>query len=239
MILVIDNYDSFTFNLVQYFQELGSEVCVRRNDSITVGEIADLRPAAVVISPGPGGPQDAGVSMEVILRLGHRIPIFGVCLGHQAIGAAFGGRVVRAERLMHGKTSRIFFDGHELFRGLQSPFEACRYHSLVVQPESVPASLEVIAATGRGEIMGICHRERPIFGVQFHPESILTRDGKPILRNFLDLAERFWRSAASMEQAESATHPQIRLSGQYQAEAHSVPQATELSNARYESKGAA
>lgn len=207
MILVIDNYDSFTFNLVQYFQELGSEVRVHRNDGITVEEIADLQPAAVVISPGPGGPQDAGVSMEAILRLGHTIPIFGVCLGHQAIGAAFGGRVVRAKRLMHGKTSRIFFNGHELFRGLENPFEACRYHSLVVEPESVPASLEVIAATERGEIMGICHRERPIFGVQFHPESILTHDGKQILRNFLDLADRFRRSEAPMGRQKERSLP--------------------------------
>ena len=191
MILVIDNYDSFTFNLVQYFQELGCEVCVHRNDSVTVNEIAQLGPDAVVISPGPGGPQEAGVSMEAILRLGHTIPILGVCLGHQAIGAAFGGKVVRADRLMHGKTSRIFINGHDLFRGLDNPFEACRYHSLILEPKSIPASLVVIATTELGEIMGICHRTRPIFGVQFHPESILTSGGKRILRNFLDLAHRF------------------------------------------------
>lgn len=197
MILMIDNYDSFTFNLVQYFQELGREVCVYRNDSVTVDEIALLDPDAVVISPGPGGPRDAGVSISAILSLGQTIPIFGVCLGHQAIGEAFGGRIVRAERLMHGKTSRIFFNGHELFRELMNPFEACRYHSLVVDPESVPPSLEVIATTEQREIMGLCHRTRPIFGVQFHPESILTGGGKQILRNFLDLADRFGEQTRS------------------------------------------
>ncbi len=191
MILVIDNYDSFTFNLVQYFQELGRTVEVRRNDCVTVNHIVELNPEALVISPGPGGPQDAGVSMDAIVSLGHTIPIMGVCLGHQAIGAAFGGRVVRAARLMHGKTSKIFTTGHVLFQGLPNPFVACRYHSLLVEPDSLPETLEVIAFTESGEIMGLCHRFFPIFGVQFHPESILTQGGKRILENFLDLADGF------------------------------------------------
>jgi anthranilate synthase/aminodeoxychorismate synthase-like glutamine amidotransferase len=191
MILVIDNYDSFTFNLVQYFQELGSDVEVRRNDCITIAEIAELDPLAVVISPGPGGPEDAGISMDVILSLGHQIPILGVCLGHQAIGAAFGGRVVRAERLMHGKTSAVFTQGTGLFRGMDVPFQACRYHSLIVERETLPSCLEITAFTDVGEIMGIRHRYLPIAGVQFHPESILTPSGKRILENFLVMANEF------------------------------------------------
>ncbi len=191
MILVIDNYDSFTFNLVQYLQELGEEVAVRRNDCITVAEIDALDPLAVVISPGPGGPEDAGVSMDIILNLGHRMPILGVCLGHQAIGAAFGGRVVRAERLMHGKTSRIFSQGTGLFSGMEIPFQACRYHSLIVDRDSLPSCLEITASTDSGEIMGIRHKVLPIAGVQFHPESILTPGGKRILENFLHMANQF------------------------------------------------
>jgi len=191
MIVVIDNYDSFTFNLVQYFQELSVDVQVYRNDTITVDEIVALNPEAVVISPGPGGPVDAGISMEVIQKLGDRLPILGVCLGHQAIGAAFGGNVVRAERLMHGKTSRIFSQGNGLFSGMEIPFEACRYHSLIVDSDTLPDCLEVTAQTDRGEIMGLRHRDKPIYGVQFHPESILTPDGKRILQNFLDIADRF------------------------------------------------
>jgi len=191
MILVIDNYDSFTFNLVQYFQELGEDVSVYRNDEIAVEEIDSLRPNAVVISPGPGGPQDAGVSMSTIIDLGDRIPILGVCLGHQAIGAAFGGRVVSAGRLMHGKTSLIFSSGQGLFSGMEIPFQACRYHSLIVERESLPECLEITALTDQQEIMGLRHKARPIEGVQFHPESILTPDGKKILKNFLNMAQDF------------------------------------------------
>lgn len=197
MIVVIDNYDSFTFNLVQYFQELDVHVLVYRNDCITVEEIEDLNPEAVVISPGPGGPVDAGISIEVIRILGDRLPILGVCLGHQAIGAAFGGHVVRADRLMHGKTSRIFSQGNGLFSGMEIPFEACRYHSLIVDPETLPECLEITAQTDRGEIMGLKHREKPIYGVQFHPESILTPEGKRILQNFLNIAGGFRRKAES------------------------------------------
>jgi len=209
MIVVIDNYDSFTFNLVQYFQELSVDVQVYRNDCITVDEIVDLNPEAVVISPGPGGPADAGISMEVIKKLGDRLPILGVCLGHQAIGAAFGGHVVRAERLMHGKTSRIFSQGNGLFSGMAIPFEACRYHSLIVDNDTLPDCLEVTAQTDRGEIMGLRHRDLPIYGVQFHPESILTPEGKRILQNFLDIAESYRRKGApSLPLVEPLPSPQ-------------------------------
>ncbi len=197
MLLVIDNYDSFTYNLVQYFQELGQRVLVRRNDQITLDEVVDLKPRAVVISPGPGGPQDAGISMRVITDLGHRVPILGVCLGHQAIGAAFGARVVSADRLMHGKTSRIFSNGSPLFSGMSNPFEACRYHSLIVDKETLPDCLQITAWTDRHEIMGIRHKYHPIEGVQFHPESILTLEGKHILQNFINLTEKFYRSKAN------------------------------------------
>jgi len=207
MILVIDNYDSFTFNLVQYFQELGCEVIVRRNDCISIPEIETLNPDAVVISPGPGGPEDAGVSMDVILTLGPRIPIFGVCLGHQAIAAAFGGRVVRAGRLMHGKTSPIFTEGHDLFSGMEIPFHACRYHSLIVERESLPDCLEVTACTDQGEIMGLRHKFFPIEGVQFHPESILTPGGKQILQNFLSFADQFRRSDQGATDERAASGP--------------------------------
>ncbi|MBI5252554.1 MAG: aminodeoxychorismate/anthranilate synthase component II [Desulfomonile tiedjei] len=191
MILVIDNYDSFTFNLVQYFQELGQQVLVIRNDRISVDEIVGLNPDAIVISPGPGGPEDAGVSMQTILSLGDRIPILGVCLGHQAIAAAFGGKVVRAGRLMHGKTSPIFTNGSGIFAGMEIPFQACRYHSLIVDLGSLPECLEVTACTDEEEIMGIRHKDLPIEGVQFHPESILTPEGKRILMNFLDMTRDF------------------------------------------------
>ena len=185
MIAVIDNYDSFTYNLVQFLGELGAEVRVWRNDQVTVEEIEALQPSHIVISPGPGTPEeDSGISNDVIRRLGPRIPILGVCLGQQCIGYVFGGRVVRAPRLMHGKTSKIYHTGKGIFEGIPSPFTATRYHSLIVA-EPVPEELEVTAFTSEGEIMGLRHRTYPIFGVQFHPESILTEYGHELLRNFL------------------------------------------------------
>lgn len=187
MLFVLDNYDSFTYNLVQYFGELGADPVVRRNDEMTVEEIAALNPSRICISPGPGTPQEAGVSSAIIRELGARIPVLGVCLGHQCIGEVFGGEVVRAGRLMHGKTSPILHDGSGVFANLPMPFEATRYHSLVVKPESVPDCLEVNARTAEGEIMGLRHREFPIHGVQFHPESVLTKEGMRLLKNFLDL----------------------------------------------------
>jgi len=187
MILVIDNYDSFTYNLVQYLGELGEELMVRRNDEITVGEIEANLPSRILISPGPGRPADAGISMELISHFAGRMPILGVCLGHQAIGEVFGGRVVRALTVVHGKASEISHDGKSIFNGLDSPFKAGRYHSLIVERESLPACLEVSAATNDGVIMGLRHREKRIEGVQFHPESILTPAGKKLLKNFLDL----------------------------------------------------
>jgi anthranilate synthase/aminodeoxychorismate synthase-like glutamine amidotransferase len=187
MILMIDNYDSFTFNLVQYLGELGAEVRVERNDAITVDDVLALRPAAIVISPGPCTPNEAGISVETIRRCAGRIPLLGVCLGHQSIGAAFGGEVVRAARIMHGKTSPIEHDGRTIFRGLGNPFDATRYHSLLVRRESLPDCLEVSAWTAEGEIMGLRHRELAVEGVQFHPESILTLEGKRLLANFLEL----------------------------------------------------
>ena len=186
MILVIDNYDSFTYNLVQYFGMLGAEVAVYRNDAISLDAIGALSPAAIVISPGPCSPEKAGISVDVIRRFHGRVPILGVCLGHQAIGHAFGARVVRAHRVMHGKTSPIRNDGRTIFRGLPSPFEAGRYLSLLVERESLPECLTVSADTEEGEIMGLRHRDYPVEGIQFHPESILTPKGKRIIRNFLD-----------------------------------------------------
>jgi anthranilate synthase component 2 len=190
MLLMIDNYDSFTFNLVQYFGELGEDVRVIRNDEMTLAALRALRPSAIVISPGPGTPDDAGVSLEVLQRLGGEVPVFGVCLGHQAIGQAFGGKVIRARQIMHGKTSPIRHTGKGVFAGLPNPFEATRYHSLVVEQASLPDCLEVTAWTERAdgaidEIMGLRHRTLPIEGVQFHPESILTEHGHAMLRNFL------------------------------------------------------
>ena len=187
MLLVIDNYDSFTYNLVQYLGELGAEVVVRRNDEVTVEEIGELGPSAIVLSPGPCAPAQAGVTVDVIRAWGERIPMLGVCLGHQAIGEAYGGRVVRAARAVHGKTSRIDHEGVGLFAGLPSPLQVGRYHSLVVERESLPASLEVIAtaADDPGEIHALRHVSHPVWGVQFHPESVLTPDGKQLLRNFL------------------------------------------------------
>lgn len=187
MILVIDNYDSFTYNLVQYLGELGSEVRVVRNDAASIESISALQPARIVISPGPGRPEHAGITMDVIRQLGSSIPILGVCLGHQAIGAVFGGAVVRASTPMHGKTSTIEHDGRGVFAGIDGPFVASRYHSLVVSDDGLPAELEVTARTREDRtIMGLRHRQRPIHGVQFHPESILTGEGMRLLRNFLE-----------------------------------------------------
>src|SRR5262245_37730378 len=189
MILMIDNYDSFTYNLVQYLAELGAEVEVHRNDAITLDEIAAKRPAAIVVSPGPCTPREAGISVPVIQRFGPTIPLLGVCLGHQSIGAALGATIRRATRIMHGKTSAIHHDGRGVFTGLPSPFEATRYHSLVIDPPTVPDCLEVTAWTrdeGDREIMGVRHKEWPLEGVQFHPESILTTEGKRLLANFLE-----------------------------------------------------
>jgi len=185
VLLMIDNYDSFTYNLVQYLGELRAEVAVRRNDAVTLDEIAAMRPAGIVISPGPKTPAEAGVSVPVIRRFGGAIPILGVCLGHQAIGAAFGAAIVRAPRIMHGKTSPIHHDARGVFRGLPDPFDATRYHSLVIDPATLPAELEVSAWTDAGEIMGVRHRQVAIEGVQFHPESILTLEGKRLLASFL------------------------------------------------------
>jgi anthranilate synthase/aminodeoxychorismate synthase-like glutamine amidotransferase len=184
--LLIDNYDSFTFNLAQYLGELGAAPVVRRNDQVTVDEIGEMRPSRIVISPGPGRPEDAGVSVEVIRRFGPNVPILGVCLGHQGIGIAFGGNVVRAGELMHGKTSTVHHDGAGVFRGLSQPFSAGRYHSLVIA-QPLPDDLELAARTDEGTVMGVRHRTFPIHGVQFHPESVLTTEGRNILRNFLEM----------------------------------------------------
>lgn len=189
MLLMIDNYDSFTYNLVQYFGELGEEVRVFRNDKIALEEIENLRPARIVISPGPCAPEEAGISVAAIRKFAGKIPILGVCLGHQAIGAAFGGKIIRSAYLMHGKTSPIHHDGKELFKWLPNPFEATRYHSLVVERGTLPACLELTAWVAEGEIMGLRHRELPVWGVQFHPESILTVGGMDLLRNFLELTK--------------------------------------------------
>ena len=188
MLLLIDNYDSFTYNLAQYLGELGAELRVVRNDAITIDEIRTLKPAGIVISPGPCTPKEAGISVNVIEELGATTPILGVCLGHQSIGQAYGGDVVRAPEIMHGKTSPVHHEGKGVFKGLDRPFEATRYHSLIVKRETLPASLEVTAwpADEHNLIMGLRHREHPVQGVQFHPESILTRSGKQLLRNFLE-----------------------------------------------------
>jgi para-aminobenzoate synthetase component II len=185
MILVIDNYDSFTYNLVQYLGELGEQVVVRRNDEIDLDGIEELKPDHILISPGPCTPNEAGISLALIERFKGEIPILGVCLGHQSIGQAFGGDVIRAEKLMHGKTSPILHDGKSIFEGLPSPFTATRYHSLIVKKETLPDCLEISAETPEGEIMGLRHKEYPIEGVQFHPESIITDHGHQMLRNFL------------------------------------------------------
>jgi anthranilate synthase/aminodeoxychorismate synthase-like glutamine amidotransferase len=187
MVLVIDNYDSFTYNLVQYLGELGAEIRVRRNNEVTVSEVAAMQPAQILISPGPGRPDDAGVSMEIIRRFGPTTPLLGVCLGHQAIGQVYGGTVCRASVPMHGKTSTVVHDGKGVFSGIAAPIQAGRYHSLIIASPSVPAELEVAARTkDDGTIMAVRHRKYPVHGVQFHPESVLTDEGKRILRNFLD-----------------------------------------------------
>lgn len=185
MLLMIDNYDSFTYNLVQYLGELGAEICVKRNDEISLEDIKKLEPQAILISPGPCTPNEAGISLEVIRKLQGKFPILGVCLGHQAIGQAFGGKVVRAKYVLHGKTSEILHDGKTIFTNIPSPFLATRYHSLIVDRPSLPDCLEISAWTEAGEVMGLRHRSLPIEGVQFHPESILTHEGKHILKNFL------------------------------------------------------
>jgi anthranilate synthase/aminodeoxychorismate synthase-like glutamine amidotransferase len=189
-LLLIDNYDSFTYNLAQYLAELGAGLTVRRNDAINPAGVRSLKPDAIVISPGPGRPEQSGLSLQLLSEPEPLAPILGVCLGHQCIGAAFGARIVRAGRLMHGKTSPIIHDNRTIFAGLANPFEAMRYHSLVVDPGSVPDCLEVSARTAEGEIMGLRHKSLPLEGVQFHPESILTPDGKSLLKNFLDLVAR-------------------------------------------------
>lgn len=192
MLLVLDNYDSFTYNLVQYAGELGAEPVVFRNDALTPAEALDLGPAAIVISPGPGTPCEAGISVPLVRAAAGRVPILGVCLGHQAIGEAFGGQVVRAERLMHGKTTMVAHTGHPIFRDIPSPVEVMRYHSLLVSPRELPVELEITAWSSdrpQGqEIMALCHRDLPVFGVQFHPESVATAHGKRLLSNFLSLA---------------------------------------------------
>jgi para-aminobenzoate synthetase component 2 len=184
-LVVIDNYDSFTYNLVQYMGELGARISVHRNDTLTVAELDTLAPDGIVLSPGPGHPGEAGITLDVIAQLGAKRPLFGVCLGHQAIGQAYGGEVVRADRIMHGKTSPIRHEGQGVFKDLPDPFTGTRYHSLVVKRETLPACLEITAWTDEGEIMGLRHREHPVEGVQFHPESILTEDGRRLLGNFM------------------------------------------------------
>ena len=193
MILMVDNYDSFTYNLVQYLGELGEELVVKRNDQVTVAQVKRLKPSSIVISPGPGRPSDAGIFNELIKTFAGKIPILGVCLGHQCIGEVFGGDVVRAKRPMHGKTSKIHHGPSPLFHGLPNPFEATRYHSLIVKRETLPTALAVTAWTSEKEIMGLQHTRFPVYGVQFHPESILTTAGKDLLRNFLTLSLAFRR----------------------------------------------
>jgi len=188
MVLVIDNYDSFTYNLVQYLGELGADIRVRRNNEVTLDEIASMGPSRILISPGPGRPEDAGITTEVIRRFGPSLPVLGVCLGHQAIGVVYGGTVCRAATPMHGKTSTVVHDGRGVFSGLTGPFQAGRYHSLIISDDDVPADLEVAARTKEdGTIMAVRHRSHPVHGVQFHPESVLTEEGRRVLKNFLDL----------------------------------------------------
>lgn len=194
MLLMIDNYDSFTYNLVQYFGELGEEVIVFRNDETTIKEIEEMKPEKIVISPGPCSPKEAGISVDIIKFFSGKIPILGVCLGHQSIGYAFGAEIVKAKCLMHGKTSLIFHDGRGIFKNIENPFEATRYHSLAIKKDTLINDFEISAWTVDGEIMGIRHKKFLLEGVQFHPESILTREGKKILKNFLDLAKKYWEA---------------------------------------------
>ena len=189
MILMIDNYDSFTYNLVQYLGELGEDLDVYRNDKLTISDIGRMKPGHIVISPGPGQPKDAGISEDIIREFSGKVPILGVCLGHQAIGEAYGGEIVRAENLMHGKTSLIYHNCKTIFKGIQNPFVATRYHSLLVKRSTFPKCLEIIAETKEKEIMGLKHKKFPVWGVQFHPESILTTEGKNILANFLKVTK--------------------------------------------------
>ncbi len=195
MIIMIDNYDSFTYNLVQYLEQIGTSVKVIRNDAASISDLVSWDPAGIVISPGPGRPESAGISLPVVKQFSGKVPILGVCLGHQAIGAAFGGKVVSAKRLMHGKTSMIHSDGKMIYQGINKPFEAMRYHSLAVSRENFPECLEISSESDDGEIMGIRHRNHPTEGIQFHPESIMTRVGKRLLRNFLKGTEQFNQSA--------------------------------------------
>jgi len=190
MIILIDNYDSFTYNLVQYLSELGAKLKVFRNDKITLSEAKRLKPTHIVISPGPGRPSDAGISKKLIKEFCDKIPILGVCLGHQCIGEAFGGKIVGAKRLMHGKTSKIYHNKKEIFKSIKNPFDATRYHSLIVERKSLPKCFDIIAQTKEKEIMAIKHKEHPVWGVQFHPESILTTEGMKILRNFIRIKGR-------------------------------------------------
>ena len=187
MVFVLDNYDSFTYNLVQYMGEMGAEMTIRRNDELTVDDVEALAPERILLSPGPCTPQEAGISIELIQRFAGKVPILGVCLGHQAIGAAFGGDVVRAPKLMHGKTSEVEHDGKTVFTGIATPMTCTRYHSLIVSEKNLPRDLEVSARTADGTIMGLRHRKYPVEGVQFHPESVLTGDGKRLIRNFLEM----------------------------------------------------
>jgi anthranilate synthase component 2 len=196
MLLLIDNYDSFTFNLFHYLAELGAEVLVKRNDEITVVDALAMRPQGIVLSPGPCTPNEAGICLDLVKEADGRVPILGVCLGHQAIGQVYGGRIVRAPMPMHGKLSRIHHTGKGVFRGLNNDFEAARYHSLTIAPESMPAALEVTACTDDGVIMGVMHRSQPVHGVQFHPESIASENGRALLQNFLTLAREFARVPA-------------------------------------------
>ena len=198
--LVVDNYDSFTYNLVHFLGELGAQLVVRRNDKITVDEAIAMAPEGIVLSPGPCTPNEAGICLDLVARAGARIPIFGVCLGHQAIGQAYGGKIVRAPTLMHGKVSTVHHDGRSVFRGINGDFQATRYHSLTIAPESVPTALEVTAWSDRGVIMGAMHKSHPVHGVQFHPESIASEHGHHVLRNFLDIAAE-WNAASRAEPA--------------------------------------
>lgn len=196
MIAMIDNYDSFTYNLVQYLRELGKPVDVFRNDKISVQEIGNINPAGIVISPGPGRPEQAGISLDLLNNFSGQVPILGVCLGHQAIAVAFGGEVIAAKRLMHGKTSQVQSDGERIYKGIKSPFQAMRYHSLAVSRENLPSCLEIVSEAEDGEIMGIRHQDHPTEGIQFHPESIMTPVGKRMLRNFLKITEE-WKKGAN------------------------------------------